>query len=105
MTTGVRHNLQSAALLLVPGPSVFLVASEDTGDLQTSAKGLVEQHPGLEFGHEREPGEEGNGREQEKSHQDLVAPGKSLDRPPQPDLLNHRPDSLGNLQHNATKNN
>jgi len=55
------------------------VASEDTGDLQTSAEGLVEQHPGLEFGHEREPGKEGNGREQEKSHQDLVAPGKSLD--------------------------
>jgi hypothetical protein len=77
------------------------VSSQDTGDLQTSAERLVEQHPGLEFRHEREPGEEGDGREQEKSHQDLVAPGKSLDRAPEPSLVDHRPDRLGNLQHRS----
>ena len=72
--------------------------SEDTGDLQTSTEGLVEQHPGLEFGHEWEPSKEGDGCEQEEPHQDLVAPRKSLDGSPEPDLLNHRPDCLGNLQ-------
>lgn len=73
------------------------MAAEDTGDLQASAERLVEEHPGLELGHEGEPREKRDGREQQEPHENLVATGESLHRPPQPDHLDHRLDRLGNL--------
>lgn len=52
--------------------------AEDPGDLQPSAEGLVEEHPGLELRHEGEPRQERDGREQEEPHQDLVPAGERL---------------------------
>jgi len=75
------------------------VAAEDTGDLQTSAECLVEEHPGLELANEQEAREERDGREHERPHQDLIAPGERLHRLPQPDCLDDRLDHLGNQKH------
>lgn len=61
-------------LLVVAVRAVFLLAPENTGNLQASAEGLIEKHPCLELGNEREPGQEGDRSEQEKAHYDFVAP-------------------------------
>ena len=72
--------------------------SEDTGDLQTSTEGLVEQHPCLELRNKREPSKERDRGEQQQAHDDLIASGKRLDRTPQPHTCDSWLDSLRNLK-------
>ena len=71
--------------------------AEDPGDLQTPAERLVEQHPRLELGHEREPRQERDRGEEQEAHDDLIATCKRPDRAPQPHLYDRRLDSLRDL--------
>lgn len=51
---------------------VFLPASQDFLDLETSAEGLVEEQPCLEIYDEWEPRQDGNGGEDRERHQVLI---------------------------------
>lgn len=84
-------------LLFVLGGTILLGSAKDSGDLQASAEGLVEQHPRLELRDEWEPSQERDGCEQEQSHRYLVPSSKVPDRSPETSFLDQRLACLCNL--------
>lgn len=56
---------------------IWLVSSQNKGNLQTPAEGLVEHQPGLEGRHKREPRQYSNWDKNKHPHQSVVKPGKS----------------------------
>lgn len=51
---------------------LFLAAGKNTLDLKTTAKGLVEEKPGLELRDKRKPGEYCDWHENDNSHYILI---------------------------------
>lgn len=90
------------ALLFAVGRPVFLLPTENTGDLKTPAEGLVKQHSGLEFRDEREPCQKRNRSEEKQAHKNFITTGKSPNGTPKSSSLNCRLTSLSNLRKRTT---